>query len=124
MARSYHIDIAQDVVDADKKWVDNLLSHFHISGVESARRGVPRRISTDGIYRIALIRQLTQQLGLGAAASVSLAGHLLESPEGQLSFPFGLDLRLDRAFQIDIDRRIDSAVESVTPVRRGRPTRR
>lgn len=125
MARTYHVDIAQYVANADRKWVDNLLSHFEIPGVERAERGVARRIATNGIYHITLVRQLTQRLDLGASAAVTMAGHLLADPAGRLSLPVGLELHFDRdAFENDVDRRIAEAVESVIPARRGRPPRR
>ncbi|MEP6491597.1 MAG: hypothetical protein ABJF01_02885 [bacterium] len=122
MARSYHIDIARDVVDADRKWVDNLLSHFKIPGVECAQRGIPRRISASGVHHVALIRHLTQQLGLGVGGAVALAGKLLDGADAELALPVGLELRFDQAaFEQDVDRRIHASVESVTPARRGRP---
>jgi len=122
MAPIYHVDIAQYVANTDRKWVDNLLSHFDIPGVERAERGVPRRIGTSGVYHIALVRQLIQQLGIGMSAAVTMAGQLLADPSGQLSLSVGLDLRFDRdSFQNDVDRRIADAVESVIPARRGRP---
>lgn len=125
MARTYHVDIAQYVANADRKWVDNLLSHFEIPSVEKAERGVARRIATTGIYHITLVRQLTQRLHLGISAAVTMAGHLLAEPTGRLSLPVGLELRFDRvAFQHDVDRRIADGVESVTPARRGRPRQR
>jgi len=125
MARTYHVDIAQYVAGADRKWVDNLLSHFGIPGVEKAERGVARRIATNGIYHIALVRQLVERLDLGTSAAVTMAGHLLAEPLGQLSLPVGLELRFDRdAFESDVDRRIADAVESVIPARRGRPRHR
>jgi hypothetical protein len=125
MARTYHVDIAQYVANADRKWVDNLLSHFRIPGVEKAERGVARRIATNGIYHIALVRQLTQRLDLGVSAAVSIAAHLLAEPVEQLSLPVGLELRFDRdTFQNDVNGRIADAVESVTPARRGRPRQR
>lgn len=122
MARGYHVDIAQYVADADRKWIDNLLSHFSVPGVESAQRGIARQISTSAIYYIALVRQLTQHLGLGAGAAVTLAGQLLDRSSVNVPLPIGLELRFDRdAFERDVDRRIADAVESVTPARRGRP---
>lgn len=122
MAPTYHVDIAQYVANADRKWVDNLLSHFWIPGVEKSDRGVARRIATDGIYHITLVRQLTQRLDLGTSAAVTIAGHLLAESLEQLPLPVGLELRFDRdAFENDVNRRIAEAVESITPVRRGRP---
>ena len=73
MARAYHIDVASHASDADRKWLDNLLSHFDVPGVEGGRQGVARRLRRPGSYRGAIIRRLTGVLGVSAAGAVSLA---------------------------------------------------
>lgn len=124
MARHYHVDIARFAASADAKWVDNLLSHFDIPGVERARQGLSRRISPDGIYHIALIRVLSRDLGLSAATAVSLAARLLSSGEARLTLADGLDLQLDLGrFRRVVDAAIEEGVESLAPARRGRPPR-
>ena len=125
MARTYHIDIAAVAADADRKWVDNLLSRFEIVGVDSARRGVARRISSDGLYRIALIRRLSVELGIPAAVAVGVADRLLRETTDRVALMPGLDLVFDRAtFEVEIDERIGRAVEWLRPARRGRPPQR
>src|SRR6185312_7449771 len=122
MARHYHIDIARVAAGSEAKWTDNLLAVADIPGVDSAHRGVARRISTHGIYHIALIRHLNQDLGVAVHQAVLLAGHLLATDANHLSLPGCLELRLDRrAFQREIDARIAEAVETTIPARRGRP---
>ncbi|MDB4877297.1 MAG: hypothetical protein JWM41_3743 [Gemmatimonadetes bacterium] len=122
MARSYHVEIAQHAADADAKWVDNLLSHFNIPGVEGGRQGVARRISLHGIYHVALIRRLTRGLTVSVDAAVSLARHLLTTDAEHLSLSGGLSLHLDRrVFEREVDAALAVAVESVAPARRGRP---
>lgn len=122
MARVYHIDIARFAADADLKWVDNLLSHFDIPGIESARQGLARRISTSGVYHIALIRLLSRDAGMTMANAVALGVRLLTTNEDQVAIGPGLELRFERsAFERRIDSAIAEAVESVSPARRGRP---
>lgn len=122
MARTYHIDVAAVAADADRKWVDNLLSRFAIAGVDSARRGVARRIAIDGLYRIALIRRLSVELGIPAAAAVDIAERLTHSATGRVSLMAGLELTFDReSFEVQVGERIDRAVEWLRPARRGRP---
>ena len=124
MARTYHIDIAAVAADADRKWVDNLLSRFEIAGVDSARRGIARRINIDGLYRIALIRRLSLELGTPAAVAVGIADHLLDETP-RVALMAGLELAFDRAaFEAEIDERIGRAVEWIRPARRGRPPQR
>jgi hypothetical protein len=122
MARSYHVEIAQHATHAERKWIDNLLSHFDVPGVLRARQGVARRISVSGIYHIALIRQLNHELGISVSAAVPLAIQLLQNQANQVS-PW-LTLHVDTAGMKDaIDHRIDEAVEVSAPARRGRPRR-
>src|SRR5215208_4969979 len=96
MAKLYHVDIARHAAGADAKWVDNLLSHFAVPGVESRRQGSARRISTHGVQHIALTRVLTRDLGLSVGAAVTVAGQLLGSGEVELPVGHWLRLRFDR----------------------------
>ncbi len=124
MPRSYHIEIAQHAADTDKKWIDNLLSHFDVRGVARARQGVPRRISMEGIYHIALIRRLNHGLGVSVAAAVPLAARLLEDQDGRTIVAPSLELRLDiGALQRRVARLVEEASEMSAPARRGRPPR-
>ena len=122
MARSYHVDIARHAAGADAKWVDNLLSHFQIRGVEGGRQGSPRRISEDGILHIALIRELTGVFGLPFQRAVPIAERLLADEDATVAFSDHIAIRIERiAFRQRVNASIADAVESVVPVRRGRP---
>src|SRR4051812_21324080 len=96
MARFYHIEIARHAANADPKWVDNLLSHFAVPGVEKARQGVARRITMSGVYHVTLIRRLHREAGLSIASAVSLAGRLLASESAHTRIAPGLELHVDR----------------------------
>jgi len=122
MARLYHVDIARHAAAADHKWVDNLLSHYELPGVEGGRQGSPRRISIDGIQHIALVRLLTQELDLSVRSAVRLATRLLVANSSPIGLEGGLELRLDlERFRSNMQALIADGVESVTPARRGRP---
>jgi len=122
--RHYHVDVARFAAKADHKWVDNLLSHFDVPGVERARQGLSRRISDDGIYHIALIRILNREVGLSTSAAVSLAERLLSSAEHRVRLVEGLELELDLdRLRRQVDAAIIEGVESLAPARRGRPPR-
>lgn len=125
MVRFYHVEIARFAARADPKWVDNLLSHYDIPGVEGARQGLARRITTIGVYHIALIRAMSRDWGMGVANAVAIGARLL-APDGQpeIAIGTGLTFRFDReTFERSIDASIAEAVESITPARRGRPPR-
>jgi hypothetical protein len=123
MPRSYHIGIARFAAGANAKWIDNLLSVHRLPGVQSARQGIARKISAHGIHCIALVRQLSQDLGVSVDTGVSIAPRLLSvGADKPVRVTEHLELRLDReAFESAIDRRIEEGVESIVPARRGRP---
>ena len=122
MPASYHIDIAGYAADADRKWVDNLLSHFEVPGVEQGRRGSARRVTQVGLYHIALVRAIARELGATLKTSVMLATTLMHTESPELRIIGTLALRLDRdRFQREVDARVAEAVEAIVPARRGRP---
>jgi len=122
MARAYHVDIAAVAAQADPKWVDNLLSHFTVAGVESAKQGVARRMSIDAVRTVVLTRALSRDGGLSVERALTSATRLLSADHGRIfAAPF-VELALDRpGFDADVDRKIAAAVEAVVPRRRGRP---
>jgi hypothetical protein len=125
MARSYHIDIAAFAADADRKWVDNLLSHFHVVGVEGGRQGVSRGVSAGAVYQVVLVRRLTRGMGLSADTAVRFANQLLATDGSSLPIDDSIMLTLDRQrFEADVAERIADAVEAIVPARRGRPPSR
>lgn len=122
MSRYYHVDIAAHVADADRKWVDNLLSHFNVSGVEADKQGVSRLISATGVHHIALIRHLTKNLSLSVERSIDIAAQLLRSHGWRIDVSDLLTLGLDEdALRRQVEGRLADAVEAIVPARRGRP---
>ena len=110
------------MANAERKWIDNLLSHFDVPGVERTQRGSPRRISPVGIYHIALARTIAVELDTTLKPAVALAAGLMRSDGREAAVFNGLFMRFDRrAFESAIDARIAEAVESIVPARRGRP---
>jgi|SRR6185503_2851613 len=125
MARYYHVDIAAHAADADRKWVDNLLSHFDVPGVDADKQGVARRISASGVHHIALIRQLTRDLAISTDRAITVAHALLRTDANHVDLSQVLTLHIDRTrFRTDVDHRLADAVESIVPARRGRPPSR
>jgi hypothetical protein len=125
LSRSYHVDVARHAADAEARWVDNLLARFAIPGIDSGGQGTSRRISSLGIYHVALVSRLVRALGIALQPASALAARLMATPPGDAVFVIGeLELRFDRAaFVASVDARIADAVESVVPPKRGRPPR-
>lgn len=123
--RSYHIDIARHATDAERKWIDNLLSHFDVAGVERTNRGSPRRITPTGIYHIALTRLIVLELETTLRSAVAFADALMRAESGEVPVFPGFSFKFDRiAFESAVEARITEAVETVVPAKRGRPAAR
>ena len=112
MARLYHVDIARHVASADHKWVDNLLSHFNIPGVDGGRRDPRDEFPPTALPTSRWVRTLNRELGLSVAAAVRVADRLLGANATELSIGNGLELRLDlAAFRSSVERAIADGVE-------------
>ncbi|HEX7938248.1 MAG TPA: hypothetical protein VF483_04600 [Gemmatimonadaceae bacterium] len=128
MQRSYSVKTVALTVGADVKWLDNLLSHFSVVGVDRAGRGLERRISDTAITSVAICRMLSEELGIALGKAVSIANEIAAGRAANdsrfiaapgLILHFSLD-EIDRRVQA----RLADAVEAVAHVRRGRPPRR
>jgi len=118
----YNTASTASALQVSHKWLDNLLSHNKISGVQQARQGVPRRVSIDAVMVVAIAKTLTESAGIATPAAVELASQLVTSPTGTVTLPNTVTLSVDLdALRHAILDRLAHAVE-VTPHRvRGRP---
>jgi hypothetical protein len=112
-------------IDAPHKWVDNVLSQHIVPGVVAARRGVARRISHDALLRLALVRELHLELGLGVRDALGMAATLLTSDSSGVHHGRHLSVACDRnSLERDLEARLRDVLESAPTPRRGRPPRR
>lgn len=70
-------------IGASTKWLDNLLSHNKIDGSSGGRQGVHRRLSTDAVQTIALVKELMEVAELSASAAVRIASVALADDSSQ-----------------------------------------
>jgi hypothetical protein len=122
--RTYDVRTAALTVDADAKWVDNLLSHFDVPGCIGSRQGVQREISDAGLRAIASIRILQTDIGVSLERAVELVRDAL-SRRGNLESLVTargsrIDIRVD-ALEAELQARLPDALEAVPRRRRGRP---
>jgi hypothetical protein len=121
MPRAYTVATAALALDMPSKWVDNILSHHTVPGIEQQRQGVARKLSIDGLLVLALTTFLIQEMGAPAPRAIGIAEALLRN-EGRYESPRGLSLILDlSAFRIGLLKRLENAVEMAPVPRRGRP---
>ena len=120
--RSYTVAVASFAIDAPNRWTDNILSQFDIPDVVSVQRGVARKLTYAAVVRLAIVRQLQMDLGVGAGDAVRLTAELLRSEAGGVFQSGHLKLTLDRAdAERTVSARLVAALESTPIRRRGRP---
>lgn len=119
--RAYTIAVAALALDADIKWLDNLLSHHPVRGVVRKRQGIQRQIPPDSLLLIAVARALIEALSLPIGKALEVADRLIDSPESGAELPL-LIVRADvRAIAARLHERLADAVEGAANRPRGRP---
>jgi hypothetical protein len=120
MPRAYTIAAAALALDAPTKWLDNILSHYTVPGVEQKRQGITRRLSVDGLLVLGIALLLMREVGLSALRAIDTAKHLAKN-NGSYRFQ-RLSLSIDlNAFRAELLGRLESAVEIAPIPKRGRP---
>ncbi len=120
MARGYTVATAALAVGAPVKWVDNVLSHFSIGGVAQSRQGIARRISAEAMFRLRVIRSLSELLGLPMELAVAGAEELVQKGFWEVGRGLVVSLSREEALS-DLESRLEYAVEAAPLPRRGRP---
>src|SRR5881628_3316977 len=121
MARAYTVATAALTLSTTEKWVDNVLSHHSISGVQQRRQGISRRLSIEAILRLSVVLLLIQDVGIPTLHAVALAEMLIQGG-GRYDSAHGLTIAVDlSAVQQRLLERLEIAVEAAPVPRRGRP---
>ena len=127
MRRAYDVRTVAVATTTSAKWIDNVLSHYSLPGVLGGRQGVARQVSDLGILAIELTRLLVNNADMAMARAVALVDRVLAARDGNvvsLELASGISIQLDLgAIERELRQRIVDAMESVAPVRRGRPRR-
>ena len=128
MPRFYSVRLVALALECDRKWIDNLLSHYPLPGISGGRQGVERRIGDDGLLAIEAARIFVTELGLPLGQSVKFATRIVadrSGGEGVIMTPSGLSLSLPIAsLEARLRHRVLAAVEALARVVRGRPPSR
>lgn len=120
--RAYTIAVAALALEADVKWLDNLLSHHQVRGVARKKQGIQRQIPPDSLLVIAVARVLIESLSLPIGKALEVASRLVGSPASSAELPPLLVLHADvRAIADRLQERLADAVEGAAKRPRGRP---
>ena len=118
----YNVASTSSALGIPQKWLDNLLSHNKIEGVEQARQGVKRRLSIEAVSVVAISYQMVEAMGIPIGKAVSLAEQLIWSPDGAITIADTITVRIDRArLQQEIIHALEQVVEVIPTPARGRP---
>src|SRR6185437_16412809 len=79
----YNTATVATAIGATDKWLDNLLSHTRITGVQSESQGVSRRLSLAAVAHIALTKDLVDLLNVPVSTAVRIAADMLADPDGK-----------------------------------------
>lgn len=122
--RAYTVAVAALALNADAKWLDNLLSHHQVRGVARKKQGIQRQIPPDSLLVVAVARALIETLSLPIGKALTIAERLVESPVSSVEIP-PLELRANvRAISARLHEQLADAVEGAARLPRGRPSSR
>ncbi len=121
MARAYTVATVAVALNVERKWLDNVLTHYELSGAIPKRQGISRRLSSDAVFVLRVALSLTHSMGVPISRSIDLAKKLLNG-RGLYVGEDGVKVSLDfPAFEKLIHDRLAAAVEVAPVPVRGRP---
>jgi hypothetical protein len=121
----YNTITAAAALGVTPKWLDNILSHNEMDGVQRSSQGISRRLSLSAITTLSLAKELIDSLHISTSAALNIAARLAEDSAGDLilSPRLRVIIRTD-LIKTDVLTRLTRAVESSPTPRRGRPPKR
>lgn len=120
--RGYTVVASAVALNVDYKWLDNLLSHYSVSGVRQARQGVSRTIPYPALRIIAIALDLTKELRMPLSEALEWANRLSAGENPARGAYLELAVSLEAVDQW-LQGRLAYAVEVAPMPRRGRPPR-
>ena len=124
--RGYTVAASAVTLGVSAKWLDNVLSHHPVAGVQRTRQGVQRLLPPAALLQLEIALILTRALGVPLGLAIHL-GEQLQHGGGAVSLPGAapVSVALDLPQLIArLDRRLADAVESAPAPKRGRPRSR
>lgn len=118
----YNTASTANALNVAQKWIDNLLSHNKLPGVQQDRQGVQRKVSLEAVMTISIAKTLMDNAGLATPAALGLAERLVASPNGivAISNDLTISINLSTVRQTTLDQ-LSHAIEFTPLPTRGRP---
>lgn len=122
--RSYDVTATALALGVHRKWIDNVLSHHQLDGVDHTRQGIRRRLAPAAVLVLAIALDLHRALGLPLARSLEVATQIAAG-DGSVRAGRNVALEVDVVrLQGELAERLGAAAEAAPPRRRGRPPMR
>ena len=122
MARAYTVATVAVALDVERKWLDNVLTHYEVFGATRKRQGISRRLNSEAVLVLGIALTLTKSVGVPISRGIDLARKLLNG-RGLHVTGDGVSVSLDLpAFAQLIHDRLAAAVEVAPVPLRGRPS--
>jgi hypothetical protein len=122
VARVYTIATVALALDVERKWLDNVFTHYRVPGAPQHKQGIARRLTGEAVLILQLALHLTDELGIPISRGIGLATTLVET-RGDYSSPGKISISFDfPTLEEMVQTRLAAAVEIAPVPRRGRPT--
>ena len=122
MARAYTVGTIALTLGVPVKWVDNLLSHHQVAGVDQERQGVSRKVAPEGLLQLALTARLIDELHIPVGSALTIARGITQTG-GRYETATGVTISIDLdRLRRDLETSLAQAVEIAPVPKRGRPT--
>ena len=121
---AYTVAATAVTLEMPTKWVDNVLSHYRVSGVSQGRQGVSRRLTPQAVLTLDIALRISRALRIPISRALELSESLLRhsSETTTLDLGQGVSLSIDLGeVRRDLLERLANAVEVAPSPRRGRP---
>jgi hypothetical protein len=123
--RGYTVAASAVTLRVSAKWLDNVLSHHSVPGVQHTRQGVKRLLPPSALIQLEIALVLSRALAVPLGVAIPFAIKLHQAG-GRIDTaglpPVTITLDLPRLTSA-LDRRLADAVESGPSPKRGRPPR-
>jgi hypothetical protein len=120
--RGYTVATSAFTLEVPIKWLDNVLTHHQVPGVQQSRQGVMRLLAPSALLQLEIALILHRTLAIPLTVAIPLALELKQAGGELVTGSPALAISLDLSrLTSDLNRRLADAIEiAPTPVR-GRP---